>query len=194
MTQGTGAGSQPSAVVAPAFGDDWWRNGVIYQIYPRSFADSDGDGVGDLQGIIDRLDYLRDLGVDALWLSPIYPSPGLDVGYDVSDHTTVDELFGGDAAFDRPGGRGPPARSADHPRPGHEPHQRPPSVVPGEPLLEGQRVRRLVPVARRCRRRRERHTDPPEQLAVVVRRVGLAVGRASRAVLSCTPSSSSSPS
>ncbi len=101
MTLGTGAGSQPSAVVAPAFGDDWWRNGVIYQIYPRSFADSDGDGVGDLQGIIDRLDYLRDLGVDALWLSPIYPSPGLDVGYDVSDHTTVDELFGGDAAFDR---------------------------------------------------------------------------------------------
>ncbi len=100
MTQGTGAGSQPSAVVAPTFGDDWWRNGVIYQIYPRSFADSDGDGVGDLQGIIDRLDYLRELGVDALWLSPIYPSPGRDVGYDVSDHTTVDELFGGDAAFD----------------------------------------------------------------------------------------------
>ena len=101
MTQGTGAGSQPSAVVAPTFRDDWWQRGVIYQIYPRSFADSDGDGVGDLQGIIDRLDYLRDLGVDALWLSPIYPSPGLDVGYDVSDHTTVDKLFGGDAAFDR---------------------------------------------------------------------------------------------
>jgi alpha-glucosidase len=92
-----------SAVQSPRFGDDWWRRGVVYQIYPRSFADSDGDGAGDLQGIIDHLDHVgRDgLGVDAIWLSPIYPSPGLDVGYDVSDHTTVDPLFGTDADFDR---------------------------------------------------------------------------------------------
>ena len=88
-------------VEGAAFGDDWWRQGVVYQIYPRSFADTDGDGVGDLPGIIDRLDHLVDLGVDALWLSPIYPSPGRDVGYDVSDHTTVDSLFGTDADFDR---------------------------------------------------------------------------------------------
>jgi alpha-glucosidase len=102
MTNGAGAsGHRPAPVTGAAFGDDWWRNGIIYQIYPRSFADSDGDGTGDLHGIIDRLDYLTDLGVDAIWLSPIYPSPGLDVGYDVSDHTTVDAVFGTDADFDR---------------------------------------------------------------------------------------------
>ncbi|HET9344789.1 MAG TPA: alpha-glucosidase, partial [Candidatus Limnocylindrales bacterium] len=80
---------------------DRWHDAVVYQVYPRSFADSDGDGVGDLPGIISRLDYLRDLGVDAIWLSPIYPSPGLDVGYDVSDHARVDPLFGTEADFDR---------------------------------------------------------------------------------------------
>jgi alpha-glucosidase len=102
MTNGAGAaGHRPAPVSNAAFGDDWWRNGIIYQIYPRSFADSDGDGTGDLRGIIDRLGYLTDLGVDAIWLSPIYPSPGLDVGYDVSDHTTVDPIFGKDADFDR---------------------------------------------------------------------------------------------
>jgi alpha-glucosidase len=91
------------AVQSPRFGDDWWQRGVIYQVYPRSFADSDGDGVGDLNGILDHLDYLgRDgLGVDALWLSPIYPSPGLDLGYDVSDHGSVDPLFGSEEDFDR---------------------------------------------------------------------------------------------
>jgi alpha-glucosidase len=102
MTNGAGrSGHRPTPVSGAAYGDDWWRNGTIYQIYPRSFADSDGDGTGDLQGIIDRLGYLTDLGVDAIWLSPIYPSPGLDVGYDVSDHTTVDPVFGSDADFDR---------------------------------------------------------------------------------------------
>ncbi len=82
--------------------DDWWRRGVIYQVYPRSFADSDADGTGDLRGIIGHLDHLgRDgLDVDAIWLSPIYPSPGRDIGYDVSDHTTIDPLFGTDADFD----------------------------------------------------------------------------------------------
>ena len=85
-----------------SLGDDWWRRGVVYQIYPRSFADSDGDGTGDLRGIIEHLDYLgtNGLGVDAIWLSPIYPSPGKDVGYDVSDHTTIDPIFGTDADFD----------------------------------------------------------------------------------------------
>ncbi len=91
------------AVQSPRFGDDWWQRGVVYQVYPRSFADSDGDGVGDLRGILEHLDYLgrSGLGVDALWLSPVYPSPGLDLGYDVSDHGSVDPLFGTDADFDR---------------------------------------------------------------------------------------------
>jgi glycosidase len=85
------------------FGDDWWQRGVIYQVYARSFADSGGDGVGDLDRIIDHLDHLGPdgLGIDAIWLSPIYPSPGLDLGYDVSDHERVDPLFGSEDDFDR---------------------------------------------------------------------------------------------
>jgi alpha-glucosidase len=78
----------------------WWQRGIIYQIYPRSFMDADGDGVGDLRGILQRLDYLRWLGVDAIWVSPIYPSPMADFGYDVSDHTAVHPLFGTLADFD----------------------------------------------------------------------------------------------
>ncbi len=72
----------------------WWRDAVVYQIYPRSFQDSDGDGIGDLRGIAQRLDHLVYLGVDAFWLSPIYPSPLADFGYDVSDYTNVDPVFG----------------------------------------------------------------------------------------------------
>src|SRR4051812_25914038 len=79
----------------------WWRSGVVYQIYPRSFADSNGDGVGDLAGVAGRLDHLADLGVDALWLSPFYPSPMADFGYDVSDYTDVDPIFGSLADADR---------------------------------------------------------------------------------------------
>src|SRR5512141_1139787 len=72
----------------------WWRDGVIYQIYPRSFADSNADGIGDLPGITAHLDYLADLGVSAIWLSPFYPSPDKDFGYDISDHVQVDPRFG----------------------------------------------------------------------------------------------------
>jgi alpha-glucosidase len=81
--------------------DDWWRGAVIYQVYPRSFQDSNGDGVGDLPGIVERLEHVARLGVDAVWLSPIFPSPMADMGYDVSDYTGVDPLFGGLADFDR---------------------------------------------------------------------------------------------
>ncbi len=72
----------------------WWKKAVIYQIYPRSFQDSDHDGVGDLEGIISRLEYLQDLGIDAIWLSPVNPSPMVDFGYDVSDYQDIDPLFG----------------------------------------------------------------------------------------------------
>ena len=78
----------------------WWRDAVVYQIYPRSFADSNGDGVGDLAGITGKLDYLADLGVDALWLSPIFTSPMRDFGYDVADYCGIDPVFGTDADFD----------------------------------------------------------------------------------------------
>ena len=72
----------------------WWQTAVFYQIYPRSFADGNGDGIGDFPGIIARLDYLKDLGVDALWLSPHFPSPQFDVGYDVADYTGVAPEYG----------------------------------------------------------------------------------------------------
>ena len=74
--------------------NDWWRSAVIYQIYPRSFMDTDGNGIGDLVGIIKKLDYVADLGVDAVWISPFYQSPMKDFGYDVSDYRAVDPLFG----------------------------------------------------------------------------------------------------
>ena len=84
----------------------WWQSGVVYQIYPRSFQDTNGDGVGDLEGIIQRLDYLNDgtpnsLGIDAIWISPFYPSPMKDFGYDVADYCDVDPMFGDLATFDR---------------------------------------------------------------------------------------------
>ena len=72
----------------------WWQNSVVYQIYPRSFQDSNGDGIGDIQGIIKRLDYLQELGIDAIWLSPVCRSPQDDNGYDISDYQDIDPMFG----------------------------------------------------------------------------------------------------
>ncbi len=80
---------------------DWWKNAVIYEIYPRSFQDTNGDGIGDLNGITERLDYLKELGVDAIWLTPVYPSPQVDFGYDISDYKNIDTQYGTLADFDR---------------------------------------------------------------------------------------------
>jgi alpha-glucosidase len=89
--------SSPPATTDP----DWWRTAVVYQVYPRSFADSNGDGIGDLGGLLSRLPYLAELGVDAIWLSPFYPSPLADGGYDISDYRDVDPRLGTLADFDR---------------------------------------------------------------------------------------------
>ena len=78
----------------------WWRNAVVYQIYPRSFADANGDGIGDLRGIISRIDYLASLGIDAIWLSPFYPSELADGGYDVADYMDIDPRIGTLEQFD----------------------------------------------------------------------------------------------
>jgi alpha-glucosidase len=85
---------------APCLPRPWWESGTIYQIYPRSFQDSDGDGVGDLEGIRRRLDHVVELGVDAIWLSPIFPSPMIDFGYDISDYCGIEPMFGTLAQFD----------------------------------------------------------------------------------------------
>lgn len=74
--------------------DKWWKKIVVYQIYPKSFQDSNGDGIGDINGIISRLDYLKDLGIGAVWLSPVFKSPQDDNGYDISDYTDIDPMFG----------------------------------------------------------------------------------------------------
>ncbi|WP_310728891.1 alpha-amylase family glycosyl hydrolase [Streptomyces sp. N2A] len=94
MTQELTSPSPAPQMPGPGRGPAWWRDAVIYQIYVRSFADSDGDGIGDLRGARARLPYLKDLGVDAVWLTPFYASPQADGGYDVADYRTVDPLFG----------------------------------------------------------------------------------------------------
>src|SRR6266849_5149669 len=75
-------------------GHQWWQHAVFYEIYPRSFCDSNNDGVGDLKGITSHLNYLKDLGVDAIWITPCYPSPQVDFGYDVSDYANIDPMYG----------------------------------------------------------------------------------------------------
>ena len=96
----------------------WWRDGIIYQIYPRSYQDSNNDGFGDLPGITSRLDYLADLGVDAIWLSPIYPSPDKDFGYDVSDYMGIDPRFGTMEDFENFSLAGTSARDSRYSGPG----------------------------------------------------------------------------
>jgi alpha-glucosidase len=94
------ASSQTSSHSVDAEGHQWWQHAVFYEIYPRSFADSNNDGIGDLKGITSKLDYLQDLGVDAIWISPCFPSPQVDFGYDVSDYENIDPMYGTLADFD----------------------------------------------------------------------------------------------
>jgi alpha-glucosidase len=94
------ASAQTSPHAVDAEGHQWWQHAVFYEIYPRSFADSNNDGVGDLRGIASKLDYLKDLGVDAIWISPCFPSPQVDFGYDVSDYENIDPMYGTLADFD----------------------------------------------------------------------------------------------
>jgi alpha-glucosidase len=91
---------EASASASTGSSRPWWRGAAIYQIYPRSFADTNGDGIGDLPGVTSRLDYVASLGVDAIWLSPFFTSPMRDFGYDVADYCAVDPVFGSLADFD----------------------------------------------------------------------------------------------
>src|ERR1035437_3919176 len=94
------AGKTTAGKPVDAEGHQWWQHAVFYEIYPRSFADSNDDGVGDLKGITSKLDYLKDLGVDAIWISPCFPSPQVDFGYDVSDYENIDPMYAILADFD----------------------------------------------------------------------------------------------
>ncbi|WP_416221531.1 alpha-amylase family glycosyl hydrolase [Rhodoferax sp.] len=136
-----------------ASNDNWWRGGVIYQIYPRSFADSNGDGIGDLDGITAKLDYVAALGADGIWLSPFFKSPMKDFGYDVSDYCDVDPMFGTVADFRTLVDRAHALGSEGHDRPGALAQFRPAPLVCGEPLQPHQPQGRLVCVGRREKRR-----------------------------------------
>ena len=184
---GIGAFARAPAALSPDMGQraergtvmtEWWRGGVIYQVYPRSFQDSNGDGVGDLPGITARLGHLASLGVDAVWLSPIFPSPMADMGYDVSDYTGIDPLFGTLADFDALVATGARARAEGDHRPGAVAHLRPASLVPGEPGEPRQPPVRLVRLGGPRPGR-----DAAEQLGVGLRRAGVGMGRAAAAVL-----------
>ena len=167
---------------------DWWRGSVIYQIYPRSFQDSNGDGIGDLAGITERLPYVADLGVDAIWLIPIFTSPMADMGYDVSDYTDIDPIFGSLADFDALLDARPRARAQGHHRPGAVALLRPAPVLQGEPVEPRQPQGRLVRLGRPEARR-----HAAEQLALGLRRPGLGLGRRGGTSTICTTSSPSSP-
>ena len=152
--------------------EPWWRSAVVYEVYPRSFQDSDGDGVGDLKGIGQRLDYLAWLGVDAVWIAPFYPSPMADFGYDVADYCGVDPLFGTMEDFDRLLAARPRARAEGAGRLRAQPHLRPASVVHRVARLARQPEARLVRLARPQARRLA-----AQQLAVDLRRPGLVARR-----------------
>jgi hypothetical protein len=166
---------------------DWWRGAVIYQIYPRSFQDSNGDGIGDLRGHPTRLPHIASLGVDAIWISPFFKSPMKDFGYDVSDYRDVDPMFGTLDDFDalvaeahRLGLRVMIDEVLSH-------TVRRASLVPGKPVVRDNPKRRLV---RLGRRQAGRHAA--QQLAVDLRRLGLGSGTRVASNITCTTSSPSS--
>src|ERR1700690_2655259 len=98
--------ASPQSKPVDVQGHQWWQHAVFYEIYPRSYMDSNDDGIGDLNGIASKLDYLKDLGVDAIWLTPCFPSPQVDFGYDVSDYEDIDRMYGNMSDFGRLEGEG----------------------------------------------------------------------------------------
>ena len=156
---------------------EWWRGGVIYQVYPRSFQDSNGDGIGDLPGIMRRLDHIASLGVDAVWLSPITQSPQADMGYDVSDYKEVDRLFGSledfDSLIERAHSLGLKVIMDQVVS-----HSSEASVVPRKPAEPHQCAGRLV-----CLGRPQARWVPAQQLAGGIRRARLGMEPEPRPVL-----------
>ena len=155
----------------------WYDHAVIYEIYPRSFQDSNGDGIGDLNGITSRLDYLKDLGVDAIWITPFFPSPNIDFGYDVSDYKAVSPEYGTMQDWDRLTGE---ARKR-HPRAGRfrrQSHFRSAPLVQRIPLIDRQSEAGLVHLEIRRRSR-----SAADALDVHLRRLHVDLGRENQAMV-----------
>ena len=130
-------------------GHQWWQHAVFYEIYPRSFADSNNDGIGDLNGITSKMSYLHELGVDAIWITPCYPSPQVDFGYDISDYRNIDPMYGNLARLRSHGRRGQETSGPHHYGFRAEPHLRPAPVVSGFEIFPHRAASRLVYLARR---------------------------------------------
>ena len=191
--------SWPTATSIPT---QWWQTGVIYQVYPRSFqdtpdADGTSDGIGDLRGITARLDYLAGLGIDALWISPFYPSPMADFGYDVADYTGVDPLFGTLADFDDAPRRRARQRPPRHPRLRPQPHLRPAPLVPRIPKSSRDNPKRdwylWHDAAPNRRRLAPRARAPTPTTGSRTSAAPPGRGTKQRISSTCTPSSPSSP-
>ena len=139
--------AQTSKRALDAQGHRWWQHAVFYEIYPRSFADSNNDGIGDLNGIASKLDYLQDLGVDAIWLTPFFPSPQVDFGYDLSDYEAIDPMYGTLADFDTLSQRRQKTWHSPDSRLRCEPHFRSAQVVRGFEIVPHFPAPRLVHMA-----------------------------------------------
>ena len=126
----------------------WWQRAVVYEIYPRSFADSNNDGVGDLEGITSKLDYLKQLGIDAIWITPCFPSPQVDFGYDVSNYENIDPMYGTLQDFDRLVSEGRKKRHSHHSGFRDEPYLRSAPMVHRFALFANVGAPRLVRLAR----------------------------------------------
>ena len=127
----------------------WWQDAVFYEIYPRSFADSNNDGIGDLNGITSKLDYLHQLGVDAIWITPCFPSPQVDFGYDVSDYEAIDPMYGTLKDFDRLVAEAQKTQHPHHSGFRRQSHLRQTQMVYRLAFLQNVQIPRLVYLARR---------------------------------------------
>ena len=157
----------------------WYKDAIIYQLHVKAFADSNNDGIGDFAGLTEKLDYLQDLGVTALWLLPFYPSPGRDDGYDIADYGAINPDFGTHEGFPALHRRSQAARPAGHHRTRHQPHLRPARLVQARPPQRSEIERAQLVCLERHRPEIPGHADHLHRH----REVELDLGSGSRPVL-----------
>ena len=171
------------------YSQHWWKEAIVYQVYPRSFKDSNGDGIGDLKGITSKLDYIQGLGVNVIWLSPHYDSPNADNGYDIRNYRKVMTEFGTMADFDELLAGIKQRHMKSDPRPGRQPHQRRARLVRREPQVQRQSLSRLLHLAAG---NQDAHVVP-QQLDLVLLRLSMEARSHDRRISTCTSSLRSNP-